>query len=113
MSSSRADTCVQRSRAISVPRICAMKVEADEWVIGTWYCYYHLELMCVVSVGGKPRPDYHAGSQRYDWYRWHSYHAARKFQRENAELEGYIIFNLSQAERQCEERKRVEKLKGI
>ncbi len=79
--------------------------EADEWVIGTWHVYYHVELHCVVEKDGKPWVEAWPGADPYRWYRWRSYHAARKFQRAHKRLDGYVIVNLSALKRQCQEQK--------
>ena len=67
----------------------------DQWVIGTWHVCYHVQLLCVIRREGKPCPGWHPSSALHDWYRWASYHAARKFQRAHAELAGYVVCNLS------------------
>jgi hypothetical protein len=69
--------------------------EGDEWVLACWHAYFGLDVVAVVEVEGRPRADFHAGSQRRGWYRWKSYHAARAFQRDHPHLEAYIILNLS------------------
>ncbi len=79
--------------------------EGDEWVIGTWHVYYGVELHALVDRDGRPWAEGWPGADVFRWYRWRSYHAARKFQRSHPQLEGYVIVNLSALQRQCRERK--------
>jgi hypothetical protein len=85
--------------------------EVDDWVIGTWHVYYHIELHCVVERDGTPWLDACPSATIQDWYRWHSYHAAKKFQREHPTLEGYVICNLSEMRRQCRTRRAIDDAK--
>jgi hypothetical protein len=80
--------------------------EPDQWVIGTWHCYYHVELLALARRNGRPWPEACATSSIHDMHCWNSYHAARKFQRSHPHLSGYVIVNLSAIQRQCWEQRR-------
>lgn len=79
-----------------------------EWVLVTYHCYYSVQLMFVVKVDGKPQANWWPTSACHKAYRWNSYHAARKFQRSNPCLRGYVILNLAEIEKQCEEQRRID-----
>ena len=71
----------------------------DEWVIATWRVAYHIELVAVCEKDGKPWLDAWDTAWPHTWFKWRSYHAARKFQRSHPGLDGYEILNLSRLKR--------------
>lgn len=82
--------------------------EHDEWVIATWHIFHGAQLMFVAAREDKPFVEGHTTSAHYQAFKWNSYHAARKFQKAHAKLDGYIVCNLSEMRRQAAAVKTIE-----
>lgn len=71
------------------------------WVLTTWhYCHWNLIVHFLLRKDGKPAMHYGDTASPADAFGWHSYHAAKKFQRENPCLRGYVIMNLDEVREQ-------------
>lgn len=76
--------------------------EQDFFVLAEWHApLWHVQLFFLLDVDDRPRPDWASTPDGTRAYKWHSYHAAKKFLREHSlELKGYFVCNLSKINRE-------------
>ena len=81
--------------------------QGDWWIVAHWFlgsskAYFE----AIYNENGKPSLAWAATGDPSRWYRWKSYHAARKWMREQTgrnALKGYTVCNLSEMMRLSKE----------